>query len=138
MLNNTTHLHGDAVFISDIGPQPADCNNPGSTLVCVTTNVYNPCSGGQYNNETNIGAEEVGEWLYSDNTPVPHHHSNLSDFITYEYTHQLRLARISDTQPPPLGVYTCKIQERSIGVYYNASIIIQESKFQRLLCIIGE
>jgi len=31
------------VCISDIGPQPADRSHPGSTLVCVTTNVNTAC-----------------------------------------------------------------------------------------------
>ena len=43
MLNGAIHLSGASVLISDIGLQPADRSDPGSTFVCVTNNVNTAC-----------------------------------------------------------------------------------------------
>ena len=42
MLNNVIYLPGDSVLISDVGPERAACA-PGSSLICVTTNVNTDC-----------------------------------------------------------------------------------------------
>ena len=63
MLNNISYLPGDSVLISDIGTQPPDeRSNPGSTLVCVTTNINIACCrAGDNNDVTNGTAGAVGE-----------------------------------------------------------------------------
>ena len=38
-VGNKEYLSGQLVNITDIGGQPANRSDPGSTLVCVTTNV---------------------------------------------------------------------------------------------------
>ena len=72
MLNGMIHSPGDSVHISDIGPHPADRSNPGSTLVCVTTNVNSACCRDRDNNGvTSATAGAVGEWYYPNGTLVP-------------------------------------------------------------------
>ena len=50
MLNNMVYLTGEAVFMSDIGPQPPEYHSDtGSTLVCATIGVSNACCKGSTN-----------------------------------------------------------------------------------------
>ena len=72
MLNNAIYLPGEAVFISDIGPEPANHSNFGCTLACITSSV-NPicCNNGSV----------VGDWFYPNHTIVPHgKERNVVDF----------------------------------------------------------
>ena len=120
MLNNKIYLPGEVLFISDIGPQPVDRSDPGSTLVCVTSSINTACC----NNKT------VVEWFYPNCTTVPHgDESSVIDFATFHYTTQIRLAREVDDSAPPVGVYTCEVSDISTGTIYNASITIQIGKF---------
>ena len=115
MLKNAIYLPGEAVFMSDIGPEPANHSNFGSTLVCITTSVNPTCCN---------NGSVVGDWFYPNHTIVPHgNERNVVDFATYHYTNQIRLARADDSAPP-LGVYTCNVDNS-----YNASITIQIGKF---------
>ena len=127
MWNKTTYLPGDAIFLYDIGPQPDDKSDPGSTLVCVTTYINTACCrGADNNNITNDTAGAVGEWHYPDGTQVTH--SSEINFMTVGYTHQVRLAQASSNSTPPLGVYTCQVPELATGILYNASITLQMCK----------
>ena len=128
MLNGVILLPGDSVLISNIGPQPANRSYPGSTLVCVTTNVNTACCRNKENNGmNNATAGAVGEWLYPNGTLVSRPYYNLVDFVRVGYTHQVRLARGESDSTPPLGVYTCQVPEpSSTGVLHNASIIISQ------------
>ena len=119
MLNGTIHLPGDSVLVSDIGPQPDNRNDPGSTLVCVTTNVNTACCRTNDNNA--MGA--VGDWYYPNSTKVPRSGSKVFELCRIGYTHQVRLARSPGSTPPP-GVYTCIVPEPVTGVLHNASITI--------------
>ena len=129
MLNNITYLPGDSILISDIGTQPPDeRSNPGSTLVCVTTNINTACCRGGDNNEvTNGTAGAVGEWYYPNETLVLRGNVT-TDFRRVGYKHQVRLARVLATSIPPLGEYICKVPDPSTGVLCNASITIQTGK----------
>ena len=51
MLKSSTYIPGASVLISDIGPQLANRSNPGSTLVCVTTDVNTACCRERDNNK---------------------------------------------------------------------------------------
>ena len=64
MLENNVYIPGDSVPITDIGPQPGNRSDAGSTLVCVTTNVNTACCRG-----SDGGA--IGEWYYPNGTRVP-------------------------------------------------------------------
>ena len=126
-LNGMIYLPGDSVVISDIGPQPVERSNPGSTLVCVTTNINTACCRGNENNgTTNATAGAVGEWLYPNGTAVPHASSDVTDFVRVGFTYQVRLARVVSGSTPSLGVYTCEVPEPSTGNLHKASITIQE------------
>jgi len=125
MLNEHMYLHGSAVFISHIGPQPEDQSDPGSTLVCVTKNFNTSCSrSDDSNGMTNDRAGAVGEWHYPNGEVVPHSKDNVVDFARVCYTYQSRLSRQVSCLPPP-GVYTCVVSDAISDVLYNTSIILQ-------------
>ena len=125
MLNGTVHLPGACVLISDIGPQPDNRNDSGSTLVCVTTNVNTACCRSNDNNAlTNATAGSVGDWLYPNGTHVPRGDSNVLELVRIGFTHQLRLAR-EPNSTPLLGVYTCIVPDPSTGILDKASITIR-------------
>ena len=134
MLNGIIqHPPGASVLISDIGPQPADNrSDPGSTLVCVTTNVNTACCrGGDNNGLTNATAGAVGEWYYPSGTQVLRPSSDIAmDVVRVGFTHEIRLARVVSDSTPPLGVYTCQVPEPSTGFVYSASITIHQLKSQ--------
>ena len=126
MLNGRALLPGETVLISDIGLQPSDRSNPGSTLVCVTTNINTACCRLNDNyGATNATAGALGEWRYPNGALVPRLVGKVVDFARVRYTHQLRLARVISDSIPPLGVYTCQVPEPSTNVLNNASITIQ-------------
>ena len=125
-LNSVIYNDGDSVLISDIGPQPATRSDPGSTLVCVTTNVNTACCrGGDNNKMTNATAGAVGEWRYPDGNLVPRPGSSVVNFARVGYTHQVRLSREVLDSTTPLGVYTCEVPSPS-GVTVTASINLTE------------
>ena len=128
MLSGILYLPNYTLNLPEIGSQPDDRRDPGSTLVCVTTNVNTACCRNGDNNEvTNATAGAVGEWYYPNGTLV--HRSNGTGFRRYGYTHQVRLAReISSSKLLP-GVYTCQVPEPSTCILHNASITIQTGKF---------
>ena len=127
MLNGTIHLPGDSVLVSDIGPQPDNLNDSGSTLVCVTTNVNTACCRTNDNNARGV----VGNWYYPNSTKVPCGSAASEELKLrrFGYTHQVRLARSPDSTPLP-GIYTCRVPQLSTGVLYNASITIDMGKLQ--------
>ena len=131
MLNGSVYLPGASALISDIGPQPDNRSDPGSTLVCVTINVNTACCRKNYNNAlTNATAGAVGEWYYPNSTLVPRHNGNVTDFARIGYTHQVQLARaVSDSTPPP-GVYTCQVPCPVNRSNFSAIItLVEKSKF---------
>ena len=131
MLNDTIHLPGASVLISDIGPQPADNrSDPESTLVYVTTNVNTACCrGADNNNKTNATAGAVGEWYYPSGTQVLRPSSDIAmDVERVGFTHEVRLASEVSDSAPPLGVYTCQVSEPSTGFVCSASITIHQEK----------
>ena len=127
MLNNTLILPGGSVLISDIGSQLGNRSDPGSTLVCVTTNVNTACCRKRDNNgETNVTARAVGQWHYPNGTQVPRRSDgNVVDVVTIGYTQQIRLGKAVSDSTPPLGVYTCQVPDPSTGVRFTASIVLQ-------------
>jgi len=128
MLNTAVYLPGDAVFYSDIGPQPANSSDPGTTLVCVTTHINSAfCRASDNNCTTTDRAGAVGEWYYPNGSLVPCP-DNVVDFARIGYTHQVRLAREQSDIIPQLGVYVCVVRDQSTGVSNNASIYIQRGK----------
>ena len=126
MLNGEILLPGESVVISDIGFQPTDRSNTGSTLVCVTTNINTACCRANDNNaHTNATAGAVGEWYYPNSTLVPRPNGNVVDFARFGNTEQVRLGRLPDSTSP-LGVYTCQVPEPSTGILHNASVTLYQ------------
>ena len=123
-LNGRIHLPGDTILISDIGPQPANLNNAGSTIVCVTTNVNTACCR-DVDNPFNIhhgGA--VGDWYYPDGTNITHANNDTErNFARFDFRHQLRLGRTT-SGPVTLGEYRCAVPHPITGVVINATITI--------------
>ena len=61
------------MLLSDIGPQPLNHSDPGSTFVCVTLNINTTCcKDGDNENISNAMPGAVGEWHYPNGTLVPH------------------------------------------------------------------
>ena len=108
MLGNNIYLPGNSVLITDIGEQQIDNRpDPGSALVCVTTNVNTACCRGSDN--TNGGA--LGDFIGPDGVPITTFNNigNASDIIySVRYKHHLRLSR-RGSPIGPLGKYECKV-----------------------------
>ena len=119
MLNGAVYLPGDTVLITDIGLfdfeafYPVD---PGTSLVCVTTNVNTACcrprDGGN-----------VGEWYLPDGTLVPRFgRAPYADFSRHGYTQQVRLNRRNNAMTPT-GTFECRVPDGS-GVLQSAFITL--------------
>ena len=110
-------LSGSSLVISDIGKQPKERSEVGSTLVCVTSNVNNNCC------RTTDGGN-VGEWWDPTGALVIHENQDISNsiFTRVGYHEQVRLSRRSDATGP-VGRYTCAVPD-SNGVNTTAYIII--------------
>ena len=120
MVDNRVYLPGDFVNISDIGAQPLhDRVNPGSTLVCITTNVNMYCC----RNSDSNGNGRIGNWYYPNEDMVNGPASASGrNFTKYVFQHQLRLS--SQGAPEgPLGEYRCEIPDGN-GRRINATINI--------------
>ena len=113
MVENRVYLPGNSVNISDIGSQPLDDRmNPGSTLVCVTTNVNMACCRNRDNNNNG----PIGNWYYpiEDMVNYTDAASDGANFIKFVHDEQLRLS--SQGAPEgPLGEYRCEIPDGSGG-----------------------
>ena len=118
MLGNTIYLPGDSVLITDIGQLPDLRSDPGSTLVCVTSNVNTQCCRGS--DEGN-----VGEWFYPNGSMVPRVNtigSAVNLVARFGYTHQVRLGSVG-SPTGPLGVYRCDVPDKTTTIV-SASINI--------------
>ena len=108
--------------ITDIGtPGGTGPDQPGGTLVCVTTNINTQCC------RTSDGGN-VGEWHFPDGTIVPRNGNPGDSLITRTgSTQQVRLNRISPTALEPLGEYECRVND-SNGTIKKAVITIRPGK----------
>ena len=97
------YLPGDTVLITDIGIDILADPNPGSSLVCNTSNVNDHCCRGS----NNPNGSSLGEWYFPDGTIVPRPSSN-ADFTRTAWTHQVRLNRRNNAMIP-LGAYECRV-----------------------------
>ncbi len=121
-LNGVIYNPGSSINITDIGEQPGERSDAGSTLVCVTTNVNTQCCRGSDN--PNGGG--IGGWLDPSNTPIPSPGSlggATNVFTRYLFTEQVRLAIVGGTPSGPMGVYTCVVPDMN-GVDVSATITI--------------
>ena len=120
MVENRVYIPGNSVNISDIGAQPTDSSDSGSTLVCVTTNVNMACCRSSDNN--NNGS--IGDWYYPNGDMVnyPDAASDGENFTKFDRQQQLRLSSRGAPEGP-LGEYRCEITDGS-GGNANAKINI--------------
>ena len=113
-LNGTGYLPGDTILITDIGS--ATSSDPGSSLVCVTTNVNTNCC------RTADGGSR-GEWLSTDGTRILNTDTN---FYRTRHTQQVRLNRRNNVMSP-IGVFICVIPDIDSTINHTASINIISS-----------
>ena len=115
-MGNNIYLPGESVVITDIGEQPLDRSDPGSTLVCVTRG----SDGGS-----------VGDWFYPDGSMVPRSNtigsSTTNIFTRFGYTEHVHLGTVG-TPTGPLGAYRCDVPDGMNGtITVSASINITSS-----------
>ena len=94
------YLPGDTILITDIGSfNTDDSSDPGSSLVCVTTNVNTRCCRGS-------DGGSRGEWYLPDWTRLLN--SADTNFYRTRYTQQVRLNRRNNAMSPT-GVFICEV-----------------------------
>ena len=118
-LAGTLYLPGDTVLITEIGDFPPATvpTDPGTSLVCVTSNVNTECCRGSDN--PNGGRQ--GEWFFNGNI-IPRNSASL-DFSVSGFTEQVRLNRRNNAIGPT-GVYECGVPPLGGGAVVTASITI--------------
>ena len=110
------YLPGDTVLITDIGAQlsPTD---PGTSLVCVTSNVNTDCCRGS----DNPNGGSLGEWFF--NGIIIPRNSESEAFSRGGFTHQVRLNRRNNAMSRT-GAYECRVPPLGGGTLVTASITI--------------
>ena len=114
------YLPGDTVLITDIGIDvPAD-PDPGSSLVCNTSNVNDHCCRGK----DNPNGGTLGEWYFPSGI-VPRLGANPNgDFTRTGWTHEVHLNR-RNNDVTPLGVYECRVPHmNTTGTEVHTATII--------------
>ena len=135
---NTETVHPEqGVHMSDIGPQPADRSDPGSTLVCVTTNVNSACCRKRDNPNNLTYGGPRGEWYFPNGTRIPRPSEGPLYLTRVGYTNQVRLAKISSSFMLPCGPYRCEVPELSNGTHTSATINILEQGKQLKYCLLS-
>ena len=118
-LNAVVYLPGDTVLITDIGFSLLAHPDPGSSLVCNTSNVNTNCCRSR-------DRGNVGEWYFPSGTIVPR--GSIGDFTRSGWAHQVRLNRRNNAMIP-LGTYTCVVPDmNNAAMYHNASLTLGEYK----------
>ncbi len=118
------YLPGDSVLISDVGAFVLGQSDPGSSLVCVTSNVNEQCCRGS-------DGGNVGEWYFPNGTIVPRHAAGLAetDFTRSGFLQEVRLNRFH-TATTPNGDYECRVpDDGNSSIVHVASITLAFSKF---------
>ncbi len=121
-LDGVIYNPGSSINVADIGEQPGDRSDAGSTLVCVTTNVNTQCCRGSDN--PNGGG--IGHWLDPSNTQIPSPSAlggATNVFTRYLFTEQVRLSIVGGTPSGPLGMYICVVPNIN-GMDVSATITI--------------
>ena len=112
-MRGTVYLPGDTIPITVVGDSylPGSGMNqddPGSSLVCVTSNINMMCCRGRDHG----GSGAVGNWVYPNGTIVLGN-DDPRDFVRSSHNQQIRLNRKRlDVLSPP-GVYTCEVPDGS-------------------------
>ena len=111
------YLPGDTVLITDIGVF-ASSTDPGTSLVCVTSNVNTQCCRGS-------DGGNVGEWHFPNGDIVLRNsNAGSADFSRTGFTNQVRLNRRNSGAMTPTGAYECRVPDGDTGAVVIASITI--------------
>ena len=112
------YLSGDTVLITDIGSDTtSDMSDPGSSLVCVTTNVNTNCC-------RSIDGGSRGEWYLPDGTRILN--TPDANFYRTRYNQAVRLNRRNNAMSPT-GVFICVVpNDADSTMNHIASITISE------------
>ncbi len=128
-MSGTVYLHGDTILITDVGDSypPDNTTNPtdpGSSLVCITSNVNTMCCRGS----DHPGSGAVGNWLFPNSTIVLRNSANKLGYITRSsHSQQIRLNRKRLNVLSPTGVYTCEVSDGSDNaIIHTATITLGE------------
>ena len=117
-LNGIVYLPESIVLITAIGDSKTD---PGTSLVCVTSNVNTQCCR---STDGPNKSGRVGDWYFPNGTMVPRHSAAPSaDFTRSGFTHQVRLNRRNNATSPT-GTYECRVPDGFTGELVNASIVL--------------
>ena len=100
-LNDEIYPSGSSILITDVSTA-ISAFNPGSSLVCVTSEVNSQCCRGR-------DRGNVGEWLHPDGSLVPRRNQDRgADFTRSGFKEEVRLNR-RNSAIGPSGVYTCSV-----------------------------
>ncbi len=128
-MSGTIYLPGDTILITDVGDSypPGSIRNrddPGPSLVCVTSNVNTMCCRGA----DHRGSGRVGNWIWPNGIIVPGNNANPNgDFTRSSHTQQIRLNRKRTDVMFPIGIYTCEVPDESdTAIIHTATIILGE------------
>ena len=115
------YLPGDIIFITDIGSENTnDKSDPGSSLVCVTTNVNTHCC-------RSIDGGSRGEWYLPDGTRLLNT-PNTNNFYRTRYNQTVRLNRKNNGMSPT-GVFICEVpNDADSTMNHTATITISECR----------
>ena len=116
MFKRTVYLPGDTLMITDIGSTRPGSTDPGSSLLCISTNANTQCC-------RNRDGGNLGEWYFPDRSMVRRNRYNpRGDFTRHGFTRQVRLNR-QNNAVAPFGVYTCRVPDgRNSSVIHSANI----------------
>ncbi len=129
-MSGTVYLPGDTIPITDVGDSylpgsGVNQDDPGPSLVCVTSNVNTNCCRGRDHTGT---SGPVGNWLFPDGTIILGNNANPTGDITRSSnTQQIRLNRKRPDVMSPTGVYTCEVPDGSnTAIIHKATITLGE------------
>ena len=107
------------MFFADIG-KFVSASDPGTSLVCVTSNINMNCCRGM----DGPNSKSLGEWHFPDGTIVPRNSDAPSaNFTRSSFSHQVRLNRMNNARSPN-GIYECRVPDGVTGELVNATIIL--------------
>ena len=120
-LRGSRYESGMSILITDIGSNTNNnSSDPGSSLVCVTSNVNTHCCRGA----DNPNGGHRGEWYLPDGTRILN--TPDTNFYRTRYTQQVRLNRRNNAMSPT-GVFICEVpNDADSTMPFTATITISE------------
>ncbi len=138
-MSDTVYLPGATIPITDVGdsyPPDSAMNqvDPGTSLVCVTSNVNTMCCRGSDHPDSG----PVGNWLYPDGSIVIRNNdpNRIGHITRSSHTQQIRLNRKRPDVMSPTGVYTCEVPDGSDNtISHRATITLQKYHSEHIICM---